>query len=71
MGVRWGSVAPKIAFGEEVIVAVDKLIMDLGARDPEKVAMKGWSRVRFRVVPFTKNRSSQSWTWRFGAGVTW
>ena len=53
-GIRWSAVAPEITFEKEVMVAVSKLITDLGVGDPEKMTAEELDDVPCRVVIFTK-----------------
>ena len=53
-GICWSVVAPRITFAKEVMVAVTKLIMDLGVGDPQMVTAEELDNVPCRVVIFTK-----------------
>jgi hypothetical protein len=53
-GTCWSSIAPKITFEKEVMVAVTKLISDSGVGDPEKMTADELDNVSCRVVIFTK-----------------
>ena len=53
-GTRWSSVAPRIAFEKNVMVAVSKLVADLGVGDPEKVTTEGVDHVSCKVAICTK-----------------
>lgn len=68
-GIQWSSVALKIVFEKEVMVAITKLITDLGVGDPEKVTAEELDRVPCRVVIFTKEQTSalniEVGSWRY------
>ena len=53
-GIPWDAVAPEITFEKEVMVAVTKLITDLGVGDPEKMTAEELDNVPCRVLIFTK-----------------
>ncbi|KAF9646076.1 hypothetical protein BDM02DRAFT_314835 [Thelephora ganbajun] len=54
-GVRWSTVASRIAFEERVMAVVTKLITDSGVGDPKEMTAEELDNVPCRVVIFSKD----------------